>query len=101
MAPATVEKVVMRIGLKRLGHASFRASQVDNPSVRLWFVKSTRRMAFFFTIPMRRMRPIMEYILKDWPWAHSPRNAPDKLKGRATRTVTGSMKLLNCAPRIM
>lgn len=35
MAPATVEKVVIRMGRKRLGHASFRASKLDNPSERL------------------------------------------------------------------
>ena len=34
IAPATVEKVVIKIGLSRLGHASSSASRIERPSSR-------------------------------------------------------------------
>ena len=49
---------VIRMGLRRVGHAARSAGPGERPSARRWFVKSTSRIEFFLTIPMSRMMPI-------------------------------------------
>ena len=49
---------VINIGRKRIGHAVFNASIIDTPSARIWLVKSTSKIEFFFTSPIKRIIPM-------------------------------------------
>ena len=59
MAPAMVAIEVIRIGRRRIGHASSSASWRSTPCSRIWFVKSTSRIEFFLAMPMSRISPSM------------------------------------------
>ena len=58
-------------------------------------------MEFFFTMPMSSTIPIMLKMFSVVPDHDSASTAPVRLKGSAISTVTGWMKLLNCAARTM
>ena len=62
---------------------------------RMWFAYSTSRIEFFFTIPMRRRRPIMLKRLSDLPESASPAMAPAIASGMIVSTVTGCRNELN------
>jgi hypothetical protein len=54
---ATSITVVIRIGRRRVWFASMIASVLGLPRARSWFVASTWRMPFFFTIPISMNSP--------------------------------------------
>jgi hypothetical protein len=59
MAPAMVEAEVMRMGRSRMGQACMMAACRSTPRSRIWLVKSTSMIEFFFAMPMSRMSPSM------------------------------------------
>jgi hypothetical protein len=61
----------MRIGPEAQLGGLEDASRVDSPSLRsASMAKSTIMIAFFFTIPMRRMIPMMATMLRSVPGEH-------------------------------
>ena len=61
--PAMSAKVVIRIGRRRTRPASMMAWRRDMPCSSDHFAKSTSRIAFFATMPISRMTPIMLMML--------------------------------------
>ena len=49
--PAMIEKVVIRMGRRRIRFASSTAARSGNPSANKRFIASICRMPFFFTMP--------------------------------------------------
>ena len=58
MTPKTKAKEVMRIGRKRMWPASFAASRIDFPSLRLSRANSTIRIPFLADNAMSKIIPI-------------------------------------------
>ncbi|KJU86679.1 hypothetical protein MBAV_001129 [Candidatus Magnetobacterium bavaricum] len=58
-------------------------------------------MEFFLTRPIRRTRPMKLNMLSVLPVNNSAPNAPINDSGIARSTVTGWIKLSNCAASIM
>jgi hypothetical protein len=58
-------------------------------------------IAFFFTIPTRRITPIKAIREKSYPRAMRPKKAPTPAEGRVERIVMGWMKLSYRIPRTM
>ena len=76
-APSMAAIVVMRIGRKRRRQASKIASRGLLPSCRsAASAKSTIMMAFFFTMPMSRMMPIIAITVRSVRVIISASNAP-------------------------
>ena len=55
-------------------------------------------MAFFFTMPISRMMPMIETMLRSLPEMISASSAPTPADGRVERIVTGWMKLSYSTP---
>ena len=63
--------------------------------------KSIMMMAFFLTMPISRMTPIMA-IRSNWVWnISSASTAPTPADGRVERMVTGWIRLSYRMPRVM
>ena len=84
-----------------MGQACNSASCRSCPLSRIWLVKSTSMIEFFLAMPMSRIMPSMLYTFRLCPPSHSTSRAPDTLKGKASKTVNGCVKALNCAASTM
>jgi len=93
-APSAAASVVIRIGRKRSRHASRTASTDESPRERsASSAKSMIRIAFFFTMPMSRNRPISAMIEKSMPKRSSAITAPTPADGSVESTVSGWTRL--------
>ena len=81
--------VVIMIGRKRRRQASRMASRADAPRARASMAKSTIMMAFFLTMPTRRMMPITAMIVSSVSNIHRTRSAPRLADGSPDRIVIG------------
>ena len=59
IAATMVAMEVIMMGRSRIGQAVKSDSSTSLPWLRTWLVKSTSKMEFFFTIPIKRMTPMM------------------------------------------
>ena len=82
VAAAIMAMEVIRIGLRRIGQASKSASLTPIPCLHRSFVKSTSRIEFFLTIPMRSINPIILYRFSELWLKNRKRKAPVTLKGK-------------------
>ena len=55
--------------------------------------KSIIMMAFFLTMPISRMMPMIEMMVRSWPAIISASRAPMPAEGSVDRMVIGWMKL--------
>ena len=86
--------VVIMIGRKRSRHASRIASSGEVPRVRSASIaKSTIMIAFFFTMPISRMMPIIPMIDRSVPVISSASNAPNPADGSVEIIVSGCSML--------
>ena len=86
--------VVIRIGRKRSRQAWWIASRGALPSSRsASSAKSIIMIAFFFTMPISRMMPMMPITPRSLPTSISASSAPTPAEGRVERIVIGWMKL--------
>ena len=86
--------VVIMIGRKRSRHASKMAFSGARPRFRSASIaKSIIMIAFFFTMPMRRITPMKAMMLSSFPNASSASSAPTPADGRVDRMVIGWIKL--------
>ena len=82
--------VVIMMGRKRSIEASKIESRVFLPSVRSAFrAKSIIIIAFFFTMPIRRMMPIIDITSSSDFVSNSARMAPTLAGGSVERMVIG------------
>ena len=89
-APSSAAMVVIMMGRKRSRHASWIASLVLLLSSRSASrAKSIIMIAFFLTIPIRRMIPISAIRLRSVPVSISARIAPTPAEGSVERIVIG------------
>jgi hypothetical protein len=92
-APKKVAMLVIRIGRNRVAAASITASRrPTSDSARRWLAKSTIRIAFFASRPVKSRSPICEKVLTDCPVTRSAPNPPASARGTATMIVTGWTK---------
>ena len=88
--PSSAAIVVIMIGRNRIMQASKIASSGDLPSRRsASSAKSIIMMAFFFTIPISRMIPIMPITFSSLFVSSSASSAPTPAEGRVERMVMG------------
>ena len=93
-APKIAAMVVIMIGRKRKMQASKIASRVLLPSWRsACRAKSIIRMAFFLTMPMSRMMPMMEMTLRSMLKSMSASMAPTLAEGSVEMMVSGWTRL--------
>ncbi len=86
--------VVIMIGRKRRRQASWIASTWVSPSLlSASRAKSIIMIAFFLTMPMSRMMPMMAITLRSYLKSISMSSAPTPAEGSDERIVTGWMKL--------
>ena len=91
---STAASVVMRMGRKRRRHAWWMASPGASPWRRCASrAKSIIMMAFFFTIPMRRITPTSAMMERSRWNSISARSAPTPAEGRVERMVMGWIRL--------
>ena len=91
-APRSAAIVVIMIGRKRSSDASKIASRgaiLRSRSASI--AKSIIMIAFFFTMPMSRMMPMMEMTSSSLPVRSSARSAPTPAEGSVDRIVMGWM----------
>ena len=89
-APSNAAIVVIMIGRKRSRHAWWMASCGLLPSRRSASrAKSIIMMAFFLTIPIKRMTPINAITLRSVRKISSARIAPTPADGSVDRMVSG------------
>ena len=82
--------VVMRMGRRRSRQACRMAASGALPSLRSASrAKSIIMMAFFLTMPMSRMMPIMPTTPSSMPPSMMASKAPTPAEGRVERMVTG------------
>jgi hypothetical protein len=94
--PNVIAAVVIRIGRRRTWPAASRASLRLMPLRWPWFAKSTSRIAFFVTSPIRNTRPIIEKMFSVVPVSTSASMTPTIDSGSETMIATGCRKLPNC-----
>ena len=93
-APRIAAIVVIMIGRKRSRHAWKIASRGAMPSLRsASSAKSIIMIAFFLTMPISRMMPMIAMIDRSLPESSSASSAPTPAEGSVDRIVTGWMKL--------
>ncbi len=86
--------MVIMIGRKRSTQPWRMASRADSPCSRsATRAKSIIMMAFFLTMPMSRMMPIMPMIERSWPNSMSASSAPTPAEGRVEMIVSGWIAL--------
>ena len=89
-APSMAANVVMRMGRKRSRLASKMASRELLPSLRSAArAKSIIRMAFFFTMPISRMMPIMAMTLRSVWVSIRASSAPTPADGKRGKNRDG------------
>ena len=101
-APSSAASVVIMIGRNRSRHASWIARHGDSPRWRsASSAKSTSMMAFFFTMPISRMMPIMPMIDRSVPVISSASSAPSPADGSVEMMVSGCSRLSYSTPSTM
>ena len=91
-APSSAAIVVIMIGRKRRRLASKIASRGESLRSRSASIaKSIIMMAFFFTMPIRRMMPMMAITPRSLPVSCSASSAPTPAEGSVDRIVMGWM----------
>ncbi len=95
--PSSVASDVIRIGRRRILHASTVASSRGRPWLRKIFVKSTMRMLLETTMPVIMIVPINDMMLSVLPVRRRISTTPARPGGIAIRMIKGSMNELNCA----
>ena len=89
-ADSRAAMVVIRIGRNRSTAAWKMASGADLPSLRsASMAKSIIMIAFFFTIPISRIRPMMPITPRSLPVINRANRAPTPADGRVDRMVSG------------
>ena len=89
-AAPSAAKVVIRIGRTRSIAAWWIASRAGFPSVRSASIaKSIIMIAFFFTMPINSMMPMMPITPRSLPVIISANNAPTPAEGSVERIVNG------------
>ena len=89
-APSRAAMVVIRMGLKRSSEAWYMASRAARPPLRCASrAKSIIMMAFFFTMPINRMMPMMPSTSRSSPAIIRASMAPIPADGNVERIVTG------------
>ena len=84
------QKVVMRMGRRRRRQASWMADRLSLPSLfSASRAKSTIMMAFFLTMPMSRIRPMMPTTPSSMSQSVKASRAPMPAEGRVDMMVTG------------
>jgi hypothetical protein len=81
--------VVIMIGRNRIKQPSLIASSAVRPSRSRTSAKSTIMIAFFFTIPISKMIPIMLMIDRSCPERKSASRAPTPADGSVEMIVNG------------
>ena len=90
--PNSTAMVVMMIGRKRSRQAWKMAASGLLCSVRsASSAKSISMMAFFFTMPMSKMMPMMAMMLRSAPQSSNASSAPTPADGSVERMVSGWM----------
>ncbi|CNU45384.1 Uncharacterised protein [Salmonella enterica subsp. enterica serovar Bovismorbificans] len=98
-APSNAASVVIRIGRKRSRQAWKIASRGLIPCSRSAArAKSIIMMAFFFTMPISKIMPIMAIISSSLPAMISASSAPTPAVGSVERIVIGWIKLSYSTP---
>ncbi|CPJ20932.1 Uncharacterised protein [Bordetella pertussis] len=91
-APNRAASVVIRMGRKRSSAASWMASRGASPRLRSASrAKSIIMMAFFLTMPISRMMPMMPIMSRSVPLISRASSAPTPAEGRVDRIVIGWM----------
>ena len=91
-AANSAASVVIRIGRKRSSAAWWIASRGLLPSVRsASMAKSIIMIAFFLTMPIKRMMPMMPTTPRPWPVTIKASKAPTPAEGSVERIVSGWM----------
>ena len=94
--------VVIKIGLKRSRQASRTAAYGERPRERsASSAKSMMRMAFFFTMPINKNRPISAMIDSSILKMSSASTAPTPAEGSVDSTVIGMHQLSYSTPSRM
>ena len=94
IAPSSAAMVVIMMGRKRSRHAWKIASRVLRPSWRsATMAKSIIMMAFFLTMPINNITPIMAMMLNSALNHISASSAPTPAEGRVESMVIGCMVL--------
>ena len=89
-AANSAANVVIMIGRKRKSHAWWIASRGLLPSIRsASSAKSIIMIAFFLTMPMRKMMPMMPITPRSLPVSSSASSAPTPADGSVDRIVSG------------
>ena len=89
-AASRADSVVIKMGLKRSRQASKIASRGDLPCSRsAASAKSIIIMAFFLTMPISRMMPMMPMMPRSLPDTCRASNAPTPADGSVDRMVIG------------
>ena len=92
----------MMIGRNRSRQAAWIASCGAMPCSRsASSAKSTSMMAFFFTMPISRMIPMMLMTESSPPVASTASRAPSPADGSVLRIVSGCSRLSYSTPRTM
>ncbi len=91
-APNSAASVVIRMGRKRSSAASWMASRGASPRLRsASSAKSIIMIAFFLTMPISRMIPMMPIMSSSVPLMSSASSAPTPADGSVDRMVMGWM----------
>ena len=94
MAPKSAAKVVIMIGRKRSCAASKIASSGRfAPLLCVSIARSIMMMAFFLTMPISRITPIIAMMLSSLPKSISASSAPTPAEGSVERMVMGCTRL--------
>ena len=84
-APNNAASVVIRMGRKRSSAASWMAARGDRPRLRsASSAKSIIMIAFFLTMPISRMMPMMPIMSSSVPLISSASSAPRRPRARST-----------------
>jgi len=88
-APSKAVSEVIRIGRKRNRQTSQTAFRGDKPRCWACKVKSTIMIAFFLTIPISKMMPIIPSIYRSSPQSINVSSAPNPADGKVEMIVSG------------
>ncbi len=93
-APRSAAIVVIKIGRNRRRHAWWTASWAPRPWLRSRSsATSITMMAFFFTIPINKMIPMIAMTDRSNPQRSSASSAPTPADGSVERIVNGWIRL--------
>jgi len=96
-APNTIAAVVIKMGRRRMLAASTNASCADFPASCNLLANCVIKMPCFAINPTRVTSAITVYKLIEPPINFNETSAPTILSGTASKIISGSTKLSNCA----